>query len=73
MADHVRGGLRDHRMERVAVRNVELGEACAVGQVLSRAGREIVDGQDLVAAGEEGIDDVRADEPGSPGDDDPHR
>ena len=67
-------GLRSHRVEEVVERladvaHVQLG---AAGDVLLLAVDERVDDGDLVAARDERIDDVRADEAGSSGHDRPH-
>src|SRR5439155_19223752 len=44
-----------------------------VRQVVERAGGEVVEEGDLVAVGEQLVGQVRADEPGPPGDQHPHR
>ena len=53
--------------------DVALVQRRAVGDVLAPAGREVVDHVHLVAAREQRLDDVRADESRSSGDDRPHR
>ena len=57
-------------VERLA--DVVLLQPGALVQELAAAGREIVDDGDVVAARDERIDEVRADEPGSSGNDGPH-
>jgi hypothetical protein len=49
------------RVERLA--DVRFFESSALGYVLPLAGREIVEYEHLVAAGQERFDDVRADKP----------
>jgi hypothetical protein len=53
--------------------NVLLDDRHAVGHVLVLPVREVVDDGHLVAARQQRFDDVRADEPGAPCDDRPHR
>ena len=57
-------------VERLA--DVVLDEAGAGVEVLAPTRREVVDNRHLVTAGEQCVDDVRADEPGASGDDRPH-
>ena len=45
--------------------DIDLVEARPLGEVLALAGGEVVDDGHLVAAGDEGVDDVGADEAGS--------
>ena len=70
----LRGEVEDdvRRAEVEAVADVPLDERGGGVQVLALAGREVVDRDDLVAALDEPVDEVRPDEPGSTGDDRPH-
>ena len=70
METHLRSGVVEHVAEVLA--DVALGERGLGAQVLALAGGEVVDDGDLVAAREQRVDDVRADEPGAAGDDRPH-
>ena len=70
----VEDDLRTNGVEKVVERladvaDVQLGAGV---DVLLRAADERVDDGDLVAARDERVDDVRADEPGSSGHDRPH-
>ena len=56
----------------VGVGDVPLHQPRAVAEVLPPPGAEVVDHRDLVAARDEGVDEVRADEPRSAGDDRTH-
>jgi hypothetical protein len=61
--DRLGTDLLEEHVERLAdVVDVELR---ALVQVLALAGREVVDGEDLVTADDERVDDVGADEPGA--------
>ena len=50
---HEVGAAGERVLERVALGDVQLLEARALGHVLARAGREVVDDEDVVAALEE--------------------
>ena len=64
MQDDVRPKLGSERLDgRIA--DVELVELGAGGEVVARAGREVVDDVHLVPAREQRIDDVGADEAGA--------
>jgi hypothetical protein len=52
--------------------NILFAEAGALGYVLALSAREVLNDDDLVAAGEEAFGHVRADKHGSPGKQDPH-
>ena len=62
MEDDVRPELRAERLDR-GIADVELVELGAGGEVLARAGREVVDNVHLVPAREQRVDDMGADEP----------
>jgi hypothetical protein len=67
----LRPSLVEDLLERLAdVRDDELG---SLGDILAVAGREVVDDPDIVAAGKQYVDYVRADEAGASCDDRPHR
>ena len=70
----VEADLRPRLAEDVAdaLAHVALDEPRALGHVLALAVREIVDDRHLVAAREQRLDDMRADEPSAPCDDRPH-
>ena len=63
--------LGEQRGHGVAVGDARLVQPCAGGQraveVLAPAGGEVVDDADVVAALEQGVDEVRADEAGPAG------
>ena len=61
MQDDVRPQLGSERLDG-GIADVELVELGAGGEVLARAGREVVDDVHLVPAREQRVDDVRADE-----------
>jgi hypothetical protein len=63
--------LAEHLGETLS--HVALDESHALGQVLALAVGEIVDDRHLVAARQQRLDDMRADEPCAPCDDRPHR
>ena len=48
------------------------GRRTSVGEVRLAAGGEVVEHDDVVSVGQESVDERRADEPRSPGDDGPH-
>ena len=70
----LRGEVEDDvgRAELEPVADVALDEGGRRVEVLALAGGEIVDGEHLVTALDETVDEVRSDEPGSTGDDRPH-
>ena len=55
-----------------ATADVHFVEPALSGYVLALSAREVVNDDDLVAAGEEAFGHVRADKPGAPGKQDPH-
>ena len=74
LGGEVEADLRPRVVEHLAepVADVALDEPRALGHVLALPVREVVDDRHLVAAREQRLDDVRADEPGAPCDDRPH-
>ena len=71
MHDRAGAGLADDRVERLA--DVVDVEGRGGRHVLAHALREVVDDVHVVAPREQRVDDVRADETGTAGDDDRHR
>ncbi len=61
------------RVRDIVPDELELRVPEQVGDVLGRAGDEVIDRDDLVALGEEPIAEVRPDEPGSAGDERAHK
>jgi hypothetical protein len=57
----------------VVVHELERRVAEHAGEVVLAAGDQVVDGDDLVPPGQQRLADVRAEEPGSARDNDPHR
>jgi hypothetical protein len=72
VANQIRA-VRERLLECLPLGDIHLLETGALGHVLTRPGREVVDREDVVAALEEDLRDVRADEAGAPGDDDAQR
>ena len=71
MAQSLRGKLLEDMDASIA--NVCLVELRSIGDVPSLASREVVHYGDLMAPLEQAPSHVRADEPGTPGEQDPHR
>ena len=71
----VEDGLRLRLGEDVGetrIADVHLDEAGACGDVLPLPGAQVVDDDNLVPSCQEGVDEVRADEPGAPCDNGTH-
>ena len=68
-----RPGRASPRASRMSASTSSAAGARAVGQVLALAGGEVVDDRHLVAALDQRVDEVRADEAGAAGDECPHR
>ena len=70
VADDVRVEPVERVPELLCIDDVDALELSGCGDVLLQAGREVVDREDRGAVREKSVDHVRADEAGSPGDDD---
>ncbi len=67
-------GVGDEPLDELCVGGRALDELDLLGdpvEVRGHAGRQVVEHDDAVAPADERIDEVRADEPGSTGDEDP--
>src|SRR5215217_5135116 len=67
MTDEI-GAAAEGALERIPLGDVQLLEAGPLGHVLARPGGEVVDDEDVVAALQEDLRDVRSNEAGAPGD-----
>jgi hypothetical protein len=71
MAQSLRGKFLEY--SRASIADVHLVELRYIGDVPALAGREVVHYGDLMTPFEQAPSHVRADEPGTPGEQDPHR